>query len=158
MFGTRQLYWHSNDPNAPQSALGAVSFTADIWSDDNLRPFLAITAHWIQRLPGGLLVLRADLVAFSYIPSSHSGPNIAKAALAALERADLLNQVHLNTLLNSCSLNLFVQIGWWTLDNASNNNTFMSTLAKMLKDRGITFNHFDRRIRYVRSVSLRLSI
>ncbi|KAH7918397.1 hypothetical protein BV22DRAFT_998179, partial [Leucogyrophana mollusca] len=30
------------------NAAGRVSFTTDIWSDDNLRPFLAMTAHWIS--------------------------------------------------------------------------------------------------------------
>jgi hypothetical protein len=78
-----------------QKSLGKVSFTADIWSDPQLRPFLAITAHWIQRLDDGTLLLRADLVAFSYIPDSHSGDNIAKAALKALEHGDLLKKVFL---------------------------------------------------------------
>jgi hypothetical protein len=48
-----------------QNSLGKISFTADIWSDPQLRPFLAITAHWIQHLDNGTLALRADLVAFS---------------------------------------------------------------------------------------------
>ncbi|KAG2738986.1 hypothetical protein P692DRAFT_201688711, partial [Suillus brevipes Sb2] len=28
-------------------ALGKVSFTSDLWSNSKLRPFMAITAHWI---------------------------------------------------------------------------------------------------------------
>ncbi|KAF9510406.1 hypothetical protein BS47DRAFT_1300302 [Hydnum rufescens UP504] len=40
-----------------EGSLGKVSFTADIWSDSRLRPFLAITAHWIQRLDNGSLSL-----------------------------------------------------------------------------------------------------
>ncbi|KAH9950785.1 hypothetical protein B0H21DRAFT_679919, partial [Amylocystis lapponica] len=28
-------------------ALGKVSFTMDLWSDPNLVPFMAVTAHWI---------------------------------------------------------------------------------------------------------------
>jgi hypothetical protein len=73
--------------------LGIISYTADIWSDDNLHPFLAITAHWIKRGSNGSLIMRADLVAFTYIPGSHSGENIAKATLAALEHGGLLDKV-----------------------------------------------------------------
>jgi hypothetical protein len=69
------------------------SCTADIWSDGAQCPFLAITAHWIQCHPDGSLAMRADLAAFSYIPSSHSDTNIAKAAYAALEHGGLLDKV-----------------------------------------------------------------
>ncbi|KAF8870156.1 hypothetical protein BD779DRAFT_1409123, partial [Infundibulicybe gibba] len=31
------------------SSLGRISFTADIWSDGNRKPYLAITSHWIAR-------------------------------------------------------------------------------------------------------------
>ncbi|KAF9231411.1 hypothetical protein BU15DRAFT_7086, partial [Melanogaster broomeanus] len=29
------------------NAMGEISFTADIWSSDNLDLYLAVTAHWI---------------------------------------------------------------------------------------------------------------
>ncbi|KIK15357.1 hypothetical protein PISMIDRAFT_115302 [Pisolithus microcarpus 441] len=32
------------------SAVGDVSFTADIWSSDSRRPYLALTAHWITEI------------------------------------------------------------------------------------------------------------
>ena|SRR5882762_2974018 len=35
------------------------------------------------------------------------------------------------------------------MDNASNNDTFMETLERVLGRRGITFSSVDRRIRYV---------
>lgn len=76
-----------------QTSLGTISCTANIWLDGALCPFLAITAHWIQCCPDGSLAMRADLVAFSYIPGSHSGTNIAKAAYAALEPGGLLDKV-----------------------------------------------------------------
>lgn len=31
-----------------QASSGKISCTTNIWSDINLRPFLAVTAHWIQ--------------------------------------------------------------------------------------------------------------
>ncbi|KIJ21091.1 hypothetical protein PAXINDRAFT_66612, partial [Paxillus involutus ATCC 200175] len=38
------------------NAKGSVSFTSDIWSDENYWPFVAITAHWISKgdNPGSL--------------------------------------------------------------------------------------------------------
>ncbi|KAI0245391.1 hypothetical protein BJV78DRAFT_1103733, partial [Lactifluus subvellereus] len=29
-------------------AIGNVSFTTDLWSNDNLRSFMALTAHWVS--------------------------------------------------------------------------------------------------------------
>ncbi|KAI0245320.1 hypothetical protein BJV78DRAFT_1100436, partial [Lactifluus subvellereus] len=34
--------------NSMASAVGNVSFTADLWSSETLQPFLAMTAHWIS--------------------------------------------------------------------------------------------------------------
>ncbi|KIK17964.1 hypothetical protein PISMIDRAFT_43791, partial [Pisolithus microcarpus 441] len=33
-------------------ALGQISFTTDIWSAENLHPYLATTAHWITNSNG----------------------------------------------------------------------------------------------------------
>ncbi|KAF8833124.1 hypothetical protein BDN67DRAFT_859737, partial [Paxillus ammoniavirescens] len=33
--------------DAIQGSLGKISFTTDVWSDTNLVPFMAVTAHWI---------------------------------------------------------------------------------------------------------------
>jgi len=41
------------------------------------------------------------------------------------------------------------QIGWVTLDNASNNDTFMASLERELTARGILFDRVENRIRYV---------
>ena len=43
---------------------------------------------------------------------------------------------------------LYLQIGWVTLDNASNNDTMMESLERELKTRGIPFNRITHRIRY----------
>ncbi|KAF9502868.1 hypothetical protein BS47DRAFT_1310589, partial [Hydnum rufescens UP504] len=43
--------WHAEFKNLKwevASSLGKVSFTADIWTDGVLRPYLAVTTHWIQ--------------------------------------------------------------------------------------------------------------
>ena len=40
-------------------------------------------------------------------------------------------------------------MGWITLDNASNNDTFMETLGELLETRDIEFDVVERRIRCV---------
>ena len=40
-----------------------------------------------------MLQLHTVLVAFSHIPDNHTGSNIAKAAFAALQRADIVDRV-----------------------------------------------------------------
>ena len=39
-----------------------------------------------------------------------------------------------------------IQVGYWTLDNAANNGTFMEELEGLLHERDIDFDHMDRRI------------
>jgi hypothetical protein len=48
-----------------QQALGQISFTMDVWSDQNRRSFLALTAHWIAKAPDtSSLQLKTALIAF----------------------------------------------------------------------------------------------
>jgi hypothetical protein len=42
-----------------------------------------------------------------------------------------------------------IQIGWITLDNASNNDTFLSSLEVQLNADDIDFSCEDQRIRYI---------
>jgi hypothetical protein len=37
-------------------------------------------------------------------------------------------------------------IGWWTLDNATNNDTFMAELEKVLHAKGISFSSTENHI------------
>ena len=50
----------------------------------------------------------------------------------------------------SCCLSYYVQIGWVTKDNASNNDTFMSKLDEELKACNISFDKVGHRIRLVK--------
>lgn len=76
--------------------MGRISLTADIWSDPNMQPFLACTAHWIAKSEGSsALQLKAALIAFHHLPGSHTGANIATALLALLDRAGITNKVSL---------------------------------------------------------------
>lgn len=119
------------------SSLGKISMTMDLWTDANLSPFMAVTAHWIEvdtvpTLQGTQynLRLRADLIGFHHVPGHHSGEHIAHAFLHVLDRIGVAHK-----------------LGWITLDNASNNDTFMSKLEEELRKRGIPFDHIENRIR-----------
>lgn len=77
-----------------QGAVGKISFTSDLWSDSNLMPFMAVTAHWIQATaiqtstiedPQYILKLRAELVGFHWVPGRHNGVHLAQAFLGVLD-------------------------------------------------------------------------
>ncbi|KIK19935.1 hypothetical protein PISMIDRAFT_43100, partial [Pisolithus microcarpus 441] len=58
--------------------VGVISFTADVWSADKLDSYLAMMAHWIGHESGNApcssqLAMKAALIAFHYLPSSHMG-------------------------------------------------------------------------------------
>ena len=49
--------------------------TMDMWSDPNLSPFMAVTAHWIEakevstpKGPQYEINLRSDLIGFHHVP------------------------------------------------------------------------------------------
>ncbi|KAJ3572595.1 hypothetical protein NP233_g2975 [Leucocoprinus birnbaumii] len=120
-----------------KNALGKISFTTDIWTDPIMSPFLAITAHWIETkttlTPNGphhKLYLRADLAGFLYLPGHHTGKHIANAFLSVLDRLDIA-----------------LKIGSITLNNASNNDTFLTSLKASLGSWGILFDNMKQRIR-----------
>ena len=78
-----------------QKAQGNISFTSDIWTDKNLRRFLALTAHWVTKGDQpGTLKLKAGLLAFHHFPGSHTGLNMAKTILHLLDHAEVTHKVH----------------------------------------------------------------
>jgi hypothetical protein len=74
-----------------------------MWSDPNLSPFMAVTAHWIEvntvNTPQGsqqILTLRADLVGFCQVPGYHTGVHIvATVFLHIMDQLDIQKKVHL---------------------------------------------------------------
>jgi hypothetical protein len=72
----------------------------DMWSDPNLSPFMAVTAHWIESktedTPEGpklKLTLRADLIGFQRVPGRHDGEHLAHAFLHVLDRLNIAKKV-----------------------------------------------------------------
>jgi hypothetical protein len=135
--------------------MGKISFTVDMWTDPNLTPFMAVTAHWIESKvqqttqgPQHILKLRADLIGFIRVPGRHDGDHLAQAFIHVAKRMCILHKVCLMFLIYICP-DSSIQIGWITLDNASNNDTMMFPLERELRRRGISFSRVERRIRYV---------
>lgn len=85
-----------------QGSLGKISLTMDLWSDINLTPSMAATAHWIQAVKNNeldgtvkhALRLRADLIGFHRVPGRHNGEHIAHAFLYVLDRVEIADKVH----------------------------------------------------------------
>lgn len=77
-----------------QESLGRISLTADIWSNQGLRSFLALTAHWIGT-KNSKLQLKAALIAFHHI-KQHTGKNIARALLHLIKRAGITKKASLH--------------------------------------------------------------
>ena len=74
--------------------------TMDLWTDPNLSPFMAVTAHWIEaesistpQGPQYNLRLRSDLIGFHHVPGHHSGEHIAHAFLHVLDRIRVTHKV-----------------------------------------------------------------
>ena len=74
--------------------------TMDLWTDANLSPFMAVTAHWIEvetvPMPQGAqynLRLRSDLIGFHHVPGHHSGEHIAHAFLHVLDCIGVTHKV-----------------------------------------------------------------
>lgn len=73
--------------------------TTDLWSDPNLAPFMAVTAHWIEtkikQTPQGAqyeLKLRAELIGFHRIPGRHNGEHLAQAFMYILDRISMTSK------------------------------------------------------------------
>ena len=71
-----------------KSALGKISYTADVWSSANLQSYLAITAHWAYRDDlDGAIKIKARLIAFHRILGRHTGEKLAQLCIDLLDRA-----------------------------------------------------------------------
>ncbi|KAJ2927910.1 hypothetical protein H1R20_g9190, partial [Candolleomyces eurysporus] len=109
---------------------GRISFTIDLWTDPNLNPFMAVTAHWCANDVRGNASYFSGLIAFHHTPGSHSGEQLCSHFLKIVDDYGIAHR-----------------IGLITLDNASNNNTFMEALERDLHRRNLGFSDDGNRIR-----------
>ncbi|KAI1783161.1 hypothetical protein LXA43DRAFT_1067898 [Ganoderma leucocontextum] len=112
-----------------QSTEGRISFTSDMWTCRILRGYMAVTIHFCAKNAAQKLELRSRLRAFRYVPGRHTGANMAAQFITILEELGILHKV-----------------GCITLDNASNCETMMEDLARLLDARGISFSRDGNRL------------
>jgi hypothetical protein len=100
-------------------AEGRISFTTDLWSDPNLDSYMAISAHYMSRVPSfnskPRLEYQSGLIAFRFVEGSHSGANLAKYFFGMLDEYDVTNKVR------SCGLKLFSRIDCKNVDRTHHN-------------------------------------
>lgn len=72
----------------------------DMWSDPNLVPYMAVTAHWIHAMevltPAGKrykLQLRTNLIGFHQVPGKHTGEHLAHTFIYITERLNITKKV-----------------------------------------------------------------
>src|SRR6266481_2937139 len=73
-----------------QNVLGQLSFTTDLWSDNDRTSYLALTAHWIGCNQSGNLKLRSGLPGFSRFSGAHMGEGLVKALMMLLDHASIM--------------------------------------------------------------------
>jgi len=96
-----------------------VHFTFDLWTSPNHRSFLGIVTYWISPQH----ILQSTVLGMKRFRGRHTGENQAYHFWEVVE-----------------VYNLQGKIGYFTLDNASNNDTAMRCIQTHLEDSGIPFN------------------
>jgi hypothetical protein len=109
-----------------------------MWSDGDLKQYMAVTAHWMEQTVSSTnqqqVNLRADLIGFIHVPGSHTGDHLAEVFLFILNRMGLAKKVLFISFNYIFNLSVFFsKVGWVTTDNASNNTSFMAKLKVLLR-------------------------
>jgi hypothetical protein len=116
-----------------------------------MQPYLSLTVHWLGRKGDeAQLLLRQALLAFRRVRGSHSGERLARIVFDICEKADIVEKVSLS-FLRDVFLLISIKIGHFTMDNASNNGTFMLHLSFLLAEKGVL--DFDPEKNYIRCFS-----
>ena len=103
-----------------------IHFSFDLWTSTNHRALLGIVAHWVS-LEG---VLKNTVLGLRRFRGRHTGENQAESFWAIAQEFKIEGN-----------------IGYFTLDNATNNDTAMRCIAAKLQAMGIQFDPIKRRLR-----------
>lgn len=116
---------------------GKISFTTDGWTSRNIFPFVNIRAHWIDVN----WEPQSVLLEFSEIHGDHSGANLCNIFMKCIERYGI-------------SVSKVLAI---TLDNATNNDTFITSFRNELIKQGVdisTDNFHVRCLAHIMNLSV----
>jgi hypothetical protein len=134
-----------------------VSFTFDSWTSLAGDPFLSVTAHYIDAMDNNPQKwdLKTEQLAFTPIRGDHSGANIAKILVDTIDRFGIRAKVQFNSYISSPTHK--IKVGWMTSDNATNNDTALKALGKVIDPKKARWDPVSRRIRFV-TVSVLLQL
>jgi hypothetical protein len=125
-----------------------------MWSDGDLKQYMAVTAHWMEQTVSSTnqqqVNLRADLIGFIHVPGSHTGDRLAEVFLFILNRMGLAKKVLFISFNYIFNLSVFFsKVGWVTTDNASNNTSFMARLEILLRRQNLD-NKFSSQLCHIK--------
>jgi len=103
-----------------------IHLSFDLWTSPNHRSFLGIVGHWATQ--SGQLV--SATLGFRRFFGSHSGVNIAETVIKVLDTYQITSK-----------------LGYITIDNATNNDSALVELSKLLALRNIPFRPEIMRVR-----------
>jgi hypothetical protein len=103
-----------------------IHFTLDLWTSPNHRALLGIIAHWISQSG----VLQSTVLGLRRFKGRHTGENQAESLWAVAQE-----------------YKIEPKIGYFTLDNASNNDTAMKCISAKLRELNIEFDPVQSRLR-----------
>jgi len=103
-----------------------IHFTFHIWTSPNHGAFFGVVTHWMDQT----LRLHSTVLGMRRFKGRHTGENQAK---------------HFWDIIKTYQIT--ANIGYFTLDNASNNDTALKYIAKHLQELGLEFNPTQRRLR-----------
>lgn len=136
-----------------QNAPGCHSFTLDIYTKRGGDPFLSLTDHRITVDPEEphKWKLECDQIGFEHVLGSHTGENIAEAVVLVLDRFDItpdkVQCILCCLYIDYLILMLLFKVGWFTADNATNNDTAIRAIAHVLDAEGEEFDPKEHCIR-----------
>src|SRR5579859_4422054 len=113
--------------NILSSAMSRIHLTWDLWTSPNFKAMIAITTHWTDKN----WKVQSTLIAIREIEGDHDGENISQIIHAVIKEFEIVDR-----------------IGYFTGDNASNNDTAMKCLnRRILEEGGVGFDVGERRLR-----------
>ena len=99
-----------------------------MWSSGNHLSLLGVVAHWID---ANSQACRA-LLGLRRLSGAHTGENQGQIIISILQEFELTKK-----------------IGYFTLDNAANNDTALVFLSKHLQELGVYFDPIEHRLRCI---------
>jgi hypothetical protein len=115
--------------------------------------YFAITAHYIDTT-GPTWTLEQELLGFKLVRGPHSGKHLAKLCFEAIQEMGITKKVSTEHLIYSIFLTKYVliqlKVSWITTDNATNNDTLMEELEKLLFKAGVPKAQFSALNNHIR--------